>query len=203
MTARLEFFFDYLSPYAYLASTQLDGLGVEAELRPVVIVEVMKRVNNQPSPRCPPKARYAALDAARWAEVYGVPLASNAPLWAAARTGEFRSDILVRGAAAARDIGRLPTYSAAMFQAVWGAPTDVHTAAGRRAFAMANGLPETLWDRAAEAAVDTRVEADIAEAVDRGVFGVPTFFVDGEIFFGNDRLDFVRRRLAERERTPA
>lgn len=203
MTAPFEFFFDYLSPYAYLASTQLGGLGVEVDLRPVVIVEVMKRVNNQPSPRCPPKARYAALDTARWAETLGVHLANNAPLWAALRAGEIRPDLLVRGAVAARALGLLATYHTAMFQAVWGAPTDVHTAAGRRDFAEAHGLPEDLWDQAADAAMDARVEADVAEAVDRGLFGVPTFFVDGEMFFGNDRLDFVRKRLAERERVSA
>jgi 2-hydroxychromene-2-carboxylate isomerase len=89
MPARVEYFFDYVSPYAYLANTQLGGLGVAVDFRPVVIVEVMKRVKNQPSPLCPPKGRYASLDAARWAKLYGVPFAANQPLWAALRAGEF------------------------------------------------------------------------------------------------------------------
>ena len=197
MTARVEFFFDYVSPYAYLASTQLGGLGVAVDIRPIVIVEVMKRVNNQPSPLCPPKGRYAALDAARWAQLYGVPFARNAALWAALRAREFDTAILTRGALTAQDIGLLGRYHDAMFKAVWGAPADVHTAAGRQAFAETHGLGASFWDRAADPALDAKVEADIAEAVERGVFGVPTFFVDGEIFFGNDRLDFVRRRLAQ------
>jgi 2-hydroxychromene-2-carboxylate isomerase len=195
----VEYFFDYVSPYAYLANTQLSDLGVAAEIRPVVILEVMKRVKNQPSPLCPPKGRYAVLDAARWAELYGVPLAANQRLWAALRAGEFDASILVRGALTAKEEGRLATYHDAMFRAVWGAPADVQTAAGREAFAKAQGLSADFWDRAADPALDARVEADIAEAVERGVFGVPTFFVDGEIFFGNDRLDWVRRRLAERQ----
>ena len=199
MTARLEFFFDFLSPYSYLASAQLGGLGVEAELRPVTIVEVMARVNNQPSPRCPPKARYAALDAGRWAKLYGMKLATNAPLWAALRTGELGTGTLVRGALAAQALGVLSAYTEAMFQAVWAAPADVFTAAGRDTFAAAHGLPAELWEKATSSEIEAHQQADVAEAVERGVFGVPTFFVDGEMFFGNDRLDFVRRRLAAPE----
>jgi 2-hydroxychromene-2-carboxylate isomerase len=70
---RVEFVFDYPSRYAYLASTQLESLGVPVGYEPIGIVEVMKRVDNQPSPACPPKARYAGIDAARWAHRYGVP----------------------------------------------------------------------------------------------------------------------------------
>jgi len=199
MPVRLEFFFDYLCPYSYLASTRLSGLGVEPELRPVAIVEVMARVNNQPSPRCPSKARYGALDTNRWAKLYGVPLAYNTPLWAALRAGEFPLRVLTRGALAAKGLGVLSTYTEAMFQAVWAAPEDVFTGAGRRAFADAHGLPAELWEHADDPRIDTLIEADVSEAVDRGVFGVPTIFVDGEMFFGNDRLDFVRRRLAASE----
>jgi len=203
MSTRLEFFFDYVSPYAYLANTQLAGLGVAFDLRPVVIVEVMKRVNNQPSPLCPPKGRYAALDAARWAKLYEAPFASNGPLWAALRAGAFDTSVLVRGALVAKPEGLTRAYHDAMFRAVWGVPAAVHTAEGRERFAKAQGLPGDFWDQAADPALDTQVEADIAEAVERGVFGVPTFFADGEIFFGNDRLDFVRRRLAQREAVSA
>ncbi len=195
MTARLEFFFDFLSPYSYLASTQLGSLGVEAKLRPVTIVEVMARVNNQPSPRCPPKARYAALDAGRWAKLYGVPLATNEPLWAALRTRALSPDTLVRGALAAKALGISPAYTEAMFRAVWAAPADVFTDEGRSIFAAAHGLPAELWEQAAGPEIGMLLAADVAEAVERGIFGVPTFFVDNEMFFGNDRLDFVRRRL--------
>jgi len=67
---RIEFIFDYRSPYSYLANTQLKGLGADVDYKPVDIVAVMKKVNNQPSPLCPPKARYAGIDAARWARLY-------------------------------------------------------------------------------------------------------------------------------------
>jgi hypothetical protein len=62
---RLEYVFDYPSPYAYLASTRLKTLGIDAEHTPIDILTVMKAVNNQPTPACPPKARYTAMD---WAQ---------------------------------------------------------------------------------------------------------------------------------------
>src|SRR5262245_6071881 len=110
MQRRVEFVFDYVSPYAYLANTQLPGLGAPVDYRPVAIVEVMRKVNNQPSPACPPKGRYAALDAKRWADVYGAPFASNARLWAALRGGEFDTKTLILGALAAQDLGVFAAY---------------------------------------------------------------------------------------------
>jgi 2-hydroxychromene-2-carboxylate isomerase len=77
----VEFFFDYVSPYAYLANKQLAELQVPIGMRPIAILEVMKLVNNQPSPRCPPKARYAALDAKRWADRELSHRASKGCLW--------------------------------------------------------------------------------------------------------------------------
>jgi 2-hydroxychromene-2-carboxylate isomerase len=195
MAKRVEYVFDYVSPYAYLANTQLPGLGVPVEYRPVAIVEVMKLVNNQPSPACPPKGRYAALDAKRWADLYGVAFASNARLWAAMRGGEFNPKTLILGTLAAKALGVFEAYHDAMFDAVWGHPQDVHTPEGRDAFAGRQGLAG-VWEKAGEAAIADQAQKDIAEAAERGVFGVPTFFVDDEIFFGNDRLDFVRARLA-------
>jgi len=70
---QVQFMLDYRSPYAYLASTQMRSMGALIKYEPIEIVSVMKRVNNQPSPMCPPKAKYAGLDAARWAKQYGVP----------------------------------------------------------------------------------------------------------------------------------
>jgi hypothetical protein len=86
---RVEFVFDYPSRYAYLASTQLESLGVPVGYEPIGIVEVMKRVDNQPSPACPPKARYAGIDAARWAHRYGVPFEINQAFLTALGTGTF------------------------------------------------------------------------------------------------------------------
>jgi 2-hydroxychromene-2-carboxylate isomerase len=66
---------------------------------------------------------------------------------------------------------------------------------GRAAFLIANSLPSDLWRLAADQRIIDRLAASIEEAAERGVFGVPTFFVDDEMFFGNDRLNFVEARL--------
>jgi 2-hydroxychromene-2-carboxylate isomerase len=83
-----------------------------------------------------------------------------------------------------------------MFDAVWGDPQDVVTQTGRAQFLERHGLAHTnLWTKAAEPAIDDELQRDIVQAAERGIFGVPTFFVDEETFFGNDRADFVRLRL--------
>jgi 2-hydroxychromene-2-carboxylate isomerase len=196
----VHFFFDYLSPYAYLANTQIRALaelGAQVEFRPVRIVEVMKRVNNQPSPKCPPKARYSGIDAKRWAVRYGVPLGRNIELWSAVASGSFDPSILIRGALVAMELGVFDAYHSEAFRAVWSDPRDVVSAHGRAALLeRAQIAQSTFWDRAMSPAIGERSGQDIQEAVDWGVFGVPTFFVREEMFFGNDRLDFVRDAIS-------
>jgi 2-hydroxychromene-2-carboxylate isomerase len=193
----VEFVFDYQSPYAYLASTQLAGLGVPIDYTPIAIVRVMKAVNNRPSPECPPKARYAGLDAGRWAELYGVPFGMNQQFRKAAYGGGFEVEALMRGALVARDLGLIAAYNGVVFGAIWGAGADIVTPEGRRQAFAGTGLDiDELWARAAAPEVVARLEHNNTQAAARGVFGVPTFFVNGEMFFGNDRLDFVRKRIA-------
>jgi 2-hydroxychromene-2-carboxylate isomerase len=94
-------------------------------------------------------------------------------------------------------MGVFDFYHNAMFDAVWGNPQDVVTETGRAQFLERHGLAHTnLWSKAAELTIEDELQRDIVQAAERGVFGVPTFFVDGEMFFGNDRVDFVRLRLS-------
>jgi 2-hydroxychromene-2-carboxylate isomerase len=94
-------------------------------------------------------------------------------------------------------MGVFDFYHNAMFDAVWGNPQDVVTETGRAQFLERHGLAHTnLRAKAAELTIEDELQRDIVQAAERGVFGVPTFFVDGEMFFGNDRVDFVRLRLS-------
>jgi 2-hydroxychromene-2-carboxylate isomerase len=193
---RLEYVFDYPSPYAYLASTRLKTLGIDAEHTPIDILTVMKAVNNQPTPACPPKARYTAMDAARWAALHGVPLEINWALRAAARDGSFEWHVLTRGALVARDLGLMEAHSTAAFGAIWAEPADLTSEQGRRAVLRKAGIDiPDLWERASTAEIGAQLDANNRQAIERGVFGVPTFLVDGELFFGNDRLDMALARL--------
>jgi 2-hydroxychromene-2-carboxylate isomerase len=192
---QVQFILDYRSPYAYLANTQIMSMGVQIEYKPVEIVSVMKRVNNQPSPMCPPKAKYAGLDAARWANRYGVPYSPNRPLLEALRTGQLKSDLLSRAGIAAQKLGAFHQVNDALFGAVWGCSAALTSAVDRLNFLTSRALPLELWDIAESAEIQELLAANGEQAIAQGVFGVPTFFVDGEMFFGNDRLDFVKAKL--------
>ena len=193
----LEYVFDYPSPYAYLASTQLPQLGVEIAYTPVAVLDVMKAVNNQPSLACPAKLRYAVLDAQRWAKLYGVPLQLNRPYLDAIGSPDFDHRALARGALVAQESGVFAAYHDAVFSALWAEPEDLVSEHGRRAVLRARGIDDPdFWRRAAESEIRRRLEANNRRAVERGVFGIPTFFAGAEIFFGNDRLALAASRLA-------
>ncbi|WCI91053.1 DsbA family protein [Pseudomonas aeruginosa] len=155
----------------------------------------MKKVNNQPSPACPAKAKYSGIDAARWAAVYGVPLAPNGAFFQAMRAGQVEGAILARAALAAQQTGSFEVVHPALFQAVWAGTDDLITAEGRSTFLKNLGVDEDIWQLADRPAVRDQLAANNEEAARRGVFGVPTLFCGDEMFFGNDRLDFVRAAL--------
>jgi 2-hydroxychromene-2-carboxylate isomerase len=195
MPMAVQFIIDYRSPYCYLANTQMKALGTPIEYEPVDILAVMKTVNNQPSPMCPSKARYAGMDAARWAKHYGVPFSPNKAFLDAMRQQHFEGELLTRAGLAAQQMGVFEQVSSALFEAVWASTEDLVTEKGRSDFVSGRSIPTELWDVADSPEVGERLIVNNQRAVERGVFGVPTFFVDGEIFFGNDRLAFVKATL--------
>jgi 2-hydroxychromene-2-carboxylate isomerase len=192
---RVRFVLDYRSPYAYLANTQLDRLATPVEYEPIDILWVMQQVNNQPSPMCPPKAKYARLDAMRWAQKYGVAFSPNRSLLEAMRLGEFRNDLLSCAGIAAQTLQVFEQANNALFEAVWSGSSDLTSAEGRLQFLSSRNLPRDLWDVAESAEIREMLALNSRRAVEDGVFGVPTFFVDDEIFFGNDRLEQVDAKL--------
>ncbi|MGC1304139.1 MAG: 2-hydroxychromene-2-carboxylate isomerase [Caulobacteraceae bacterium] len=191
----IDFYLDYRSPYAFLAATQLGQLGVEIVHKPLDVVAVMKAVNNQPSPLCPPKAKYALGDAMRWAKHYGVDFAPNRALLGALRAGVIDGALLPRVALAAQGLGVFEQANDALFRAVWASDVDLATEDGRAAFLDSHGLPKSLWDVAADPDIALKLASLNDEAAARGVFGVPTFFLGEEMFFGNDRLTFIKVQI--------
>jgi 2-hydroxychromene-2-carboxylate isomerase len=192
----VDFFFDYRSPYAYLANTQIGTWEVPVDYEPVDIVAVMRKVNNQPSPLCPPKARYAGIDAKRWAKHYDVAFSPNETLLQAISNGQLDGTLLSRIDLAARELRTFEQVNDALFEAVWAGRDDLVTEAGRAAFLKARHIvADGLWNLASDPKIVKLLAQRNQEAVERGVFGVPTMFVDGEMFFGNDRLHFVQARL--------
>ncbi len=185
----VEFYFDYQSPYSYLAQTQLDDVPVM--IRPIDVLDVMAQVNNTPTTvTCPTKRDYARTDLARWAVRYQVPFACHA------RFGQIDGRRLLRATLAAAP-AQQRAVSAALFRALWGEHAPLDTAADVVAVLDQAGIDTTsIAPQIDAAAMDAALNAASAAAAQRGVFGAPTFFVGGDMFFGNDRLDFLHDALA-------
>jgi 2-hydroxychromene-2-carboxylate isomerase len=195
--ASLEFFFDYGSPYSYLADTRLAGLsartGQEVNYRPMLLGGVFKATGNQ-SPFVEPveaKRTYFSTELGRWVRHLGVAFEHNAHF-------PINTLTLMRAAHAARALDVFARFHAAIYPAFWtqgadlGKPeviVDVLNAAGLEG--------KRIVDAGQGSEVKSALRATTDEAVERGVFGAPTFFVDGEMFFGNDRMEFVEAALAK------
>ncbi|MFZ3222912.1 MAG: 2-hydroxychromene-2-carboxylate isomerase [Rugosibacter sp.] len=194
MKKQLEFFFDFMSPFAFLAETQLGALTdkFDLDVRYVPLdlpVAKLAAGNNGPSNRMvPAKLRYLTSDMQRWAKRYNLP-----PL---VFPTNFASERANRGLFYAIDKGQSREYVHNMFQAVWGRGEDMTDEAVLRRVAEELGwsgdafLAYTLGEDSAQ-----RFAAANKETHERGVFGVPTMFVDGEMWWGNDRLQFVEEYL--------
>ncbi|HFO1400382.1 TPA: DsbA family protein [Pseudomonas aeruginosa] len=193
---KIQFVLDYRSIYSYLANSQVGTLDATVDYQVVDIVSIMKAVNNQPSPLCPPKAKYSQADAQRWAQLYHIPLVPNEALLQALKQGSIDAALLSRAGLAAQYLGCFERANNALFKAVWAGEDDLVSQEGRATFAANNGLPASLWDVAQSPRVDAALLANNERAISNGVFGVPTFYIGQEMFFGNDRLVFVKERLA-------
>ena len=198
-TKSLEFFFDVGSPTAYLAHTQLPRIAAEAGAnlvyRPMLLGGVFKATGNASPVAVPAKGRWMGQDLARWAGRYGVPFAFN-PFF------PINTLTLMRGAAGLqlRQPQAFGAYVDAVFQAMWAAPRNLgessEVAALLATLPAGLGLTaEAFTALVADAEVKARLAANTDEAVARGVFGAPTCFVGDAMFFGQDRLDFVREAL--------
>ena len=192
----LEFFFDYGSPFSYLADTQLPALaartGARVAYRPMLLGGVFKATGNR-SPFAEPveaKRRSMGVDMARWVAHYGVPFRTHPRF-------PLNTLLLMRHAHAALRAGCFDAFHRAIFPAFWAEARDLDDAAGIAEVVERAGLDARALAAGAETPeVKSALRATTDEAVARGVFGAPSFFVAGELFFGNDRLGLVERALA-------
>jgi len=189
MAKQIEFYFDYGSPFSYLADTQLPALvqrtGAEFISRTIMLGGIFKATGNASPISIPAKGKYMALELDRWARRYGVEMKMNPHF-------PFNTIRLMRGAVAALQQDRFAAYHPAMFRAVWSEGRNVGKEDVLRELLQSAGIDPASID-GDEIKNELRAKTD--EAVRRGAFGAPTFFVNGEIFWGNDRLDFVEDAL--------
>lgn len=190
---KVEYFFDYVSPFAYLADTQLPALfartRAEVVYRPFFLGGVMQASKNSPPITVPNKGRYMFTDIQRWAKRYGVPANPNP---------HFPVNTLnaMRAAVAAVDEPKFADFHKAMFRGVWVDGQNLADEAVLKGVIDAAGLDgAALLARSKDQAVKDTLRKNSEEAVERGAFGAPTFFVGDEMFWGNDRLDFLEETL--------
>ncbi len=194
MGRKLEFFFDYGSPTTYLAYTQLPGLvertGATLVWKPMLLGGVFKATGNQTPAAIPAKGMHMGTDLARFAKRYGVPLQFNPHF-------PINTLFLMRATYAAQEDRRLHDFIDMAFHAMWVEPKNLNDPEETARMLMSAGFdPDYMVARASQPAIKDQLKAVTDEAVSRGVFGAPTFFVDEtEMFFGQDRLDFVEEAL--------
>jgi 2-hydroxychromene-2-carboxylate isomerase len=195
MTRTIDFYFDFPSPHCYLAHTQLPRIAAEhgaaVAYHPFRILELMKIVGNRPTTiECRNKSKYASADLQRWTRRYKVDFARNPH----SKTFDFAE--LDRGALVAIEDGRGAEYVTAVFAAIWGKPEDLSQRSVLIDVLERAGFDaQRLLARASADAMIAQLEAQTKAAAERGVFGAPTMFVGDQMYFGNDRFDFVVEAL--------
>jgi 2-hydroxychromene-2-carboxylate isomerase len=194
--APIDFYFDFASPYAYLASTRIDALaerwGRAVRWRPMLLGAVFKISGGVPNLNKPMQGDYLRHDVPRCARLWSVPVhqplpspfpalaASRAFYWLDQAGGEHSPAALAR----------------ALFHAHWAEGRDMALPENVLDVAASLGLERDAVEAGiAEASVKDRLRIETETAISRGVFGAPFFFVDGEPFWGADRMDQMEEWL--------
>jgi 2-hydroxychromene-2-carboxylate isomerase len=192
----IEFYFDFSSPYAYLIAGKIDEMaklyGRSVDWKPILLGVVFKTTGAVPLLDQPLKGAYSRRDMERTARLYGVPLkfpeVSPFPSVAAARAVYWIKD---------RDAAQGQRVAKALFDAAWGEGADIRDAEAVIRIAATCGVDaDALSAALQEPAVKERLKTEIEAAMAAGVCGSPFFIVDGEPFWGSDRLDHVEQWLA-------
>lgn len=196
MTTPIDFYFDFSSPYGYLAATRIEDLaakhGRTVNWHPILLGAVFKVTGGAPLPSLPLKGDYARIDILRCARLFGVPYTFPAqfpiPTQVAARMTLW---------ARASDPARAKALALALYRAYFAEGKDI-----TQAQVCADVAAGCGFDRAAatasvnDDAIKNALKAEVDAAIERKVFGSPYFIVDGEPFWGADRLDHLERWLA-------
>ncbi len=195
---RVEFFFDCSSPWTYLAFHRIEAVaaGAQLEWRPFLVGGVFNTVNPtvyaQRASPTPSKLRYYGKDLADWARSYGlrIEMPSVFPV---------NSVAAMRACFVALEYDRLPTFARAVFEAYWGRDEDISQADVLARICESVGLDAgNVAQKIASPAYKQKLRDNTDELIERGGFGTPTIFVDGDdMYFGNDRLVLVQEALGD------
>jgi len=196
---RVDFYYGIGSRYSYLAASQVASIetetGCSIEWHPINSERLLSLRGSSPFEGEPVSGQYdwtyREKDAKRWAALYGIPYVEP--------RGRIRIDpeLLALACTAAKRLGNAAAYSRQLFAAVF--CDDLRVVDEAECARRADPAGFSISDFSAElASPQTKIELDrtIGRAIGAGVFGVPTFVVDNELFWGNDRIPLLRRHLS-------
>ncbi len=193
--ASFEFFYDYTSPTAYIGDYAARAVaartGAQMVYRPMFLGGVMQATGNSPPGMVAAKGAYMGKDVPRCAARYDLPFAFN-PAFPLKTLPILRATLGLEG-------DELAKFRDACWSYIWGAdgPKNLGDPEEITALCQSIGLDaERVLAMGKDDALKTKLVANTEEAVKRGVFGAPSYFVGDELFFGHDRLDYVEALLA-------
>lgn len=195
MSSRIiEFFWDAASPYTYMASTQIEGIaersGATVAWKPFLIGAAFKATGNAPPAiAVPAKGKYMMTDLKLSAAYLGIPVTMP-------KSFPINSLLPMRTALAAMDTDKGPEFARAVMRAHWGEGKDVSQPEVLTEVAAGLGLDgEALLAATQEQGLKDQLKANCEDAIARGAFGAPTFFVGETMFWGHDRLPVLEAFL--------
>lgn len=191
--AKLEFYFDIVSPASYLAWTQIPALaaetGAEVEYKPFFLPGIFDGAGSASPITVPAKGKWLFRDLKRWAKTYGVPFMMN-------ENFPLSSVYAMRGLNNYLGTEQFELLLKGLFEAMWANNENVNDQAIMGRILGEAGIdPAEYMEKLNDPANKQSLIAVGEEAVSRGVFGAPTFFVGKFMHWGQDRLNFVREDL--------
>jgi carboxymethylenebutenolidase len=199
MAKHIDYYFATVSPWAYLGHDRLVSIarkhGATIAVKPINFGDVFPASGGLPlSKRAPQRQAYRLVELKRWSEFLGAPINLQPRYFPA--NGDLAAYWVL--AAAEEGAAQALALYGAIGKALWVEEGDIADAATLAAVARSVGQDaEALGARAQAPDISARYAALTKEAIDRGVFGAPSYIVDGELFWGQDRLDFLDRKLAK------
>ena len=200
MTRTVEYFFTPVSPFTYLGHERFLAIagrhGVSIDVKPVDLGPVFAVSGGLPlKQRAPQRQAYRLVELGRWSKHLGLPLnlqPRHFPVPPALASKWILASLSQQGAVGALKL------TGALLRAVWAEERNIAEADTLAAIASEQGFDAaSLAERAAASDIGERYEALTQEAIDRQVFGAPTYIYRDEPFWGQDRLDFLDRALAK------
>ncbi|WLG60771.1 2-hydroxychromene-2-carboxylate isomerase [Pseudomonas sp. FP1762] len=197
MTKTVEFYFDLGSPTTYLAHTQLAKICADTQSEliyiPMLLGGVFKATGNASPAMIPAKGRYMFQDLDRFAKRYGVQLRFNPHF-------PINTLILMRAVTGMqmRQPQRFAEFVDCLFRALWVEGRNLNDPQTIAAVLTENGFdPQEIIALTNDESVKAALKENTEAAIKRGVFGAPSMFIGDQLFFGQDRLDFVEEALRQ------